>query len=286
MSKLFDSIPEDLLYNEDATDGLNLCGNSNRPLVDFALVDKRCVTSTLLSLLLRYSPDQIRCHLFTMSSSSELLRCIRAVDLHCKGRDTMESLLAAKTEGEHFFMQISSITKVSTIHGLVQGLRNFYNETVVPTVATMTTLSERRTMSARGNVKNTTYEEVEQSLYMQLGMSSASMRREVLFIELDDIPFGAIDTKSMKRVLDVLYHLREYAGINVILITSLGSHLVGLGMWSRIKQVIDVTDKKDYVQVTDGSRIYKYYLPYAEHDDIIACYVANNTLCSKYFVRE
>lgn len=267
MSKLFNSIPNNLLYSSYAAKGLNLCGKYNRLLTKFALVDSRCVTSTLLSLMLRYSPNEVRVHLFTMNSSSELLRCVRDVHDHHKDRSTVETLNAFKYEGDHYFCQISSITKVCSLTGLIQGLHNYYVETVVPTVSTMTTLKER-------------------SVTRTFEMPGVSTTREVVFIELDDVPFETEDTNPLKRIINVMYHLREYAGLNIIFVTSTEKHLFNLDVWPFIEQVISPYDNAGYVELVVDSEHLKYHLPFAEREDIIACYEANTVLCSKYHKRE
>ena len=129
MGLFLDSIKPEALYSGDTSDGVKLYDSISGPIRGFAAIDESCFSG---SLLLHYSPDQIRVHMLALSTTSVVFEPLNVIREYCKGRDAVDVIVASGNEGDYGFIQIESATATITLSNMVERLRNIYTDIVCP----------------------------------------------------------------------------------------------------------------------------------------------------------
>ena len=266
MDNFLTAIGSDNFYKGDASEHINLIGNGEHTTA-FAVVDEESITQVMLSMIMRYSPDQIRMHLFSLNQKTNLLKAADVATSLRKDMNEVDILVASGEEGDHGFIQIESISVLTNTLNLVARLREFYTCVLLPACSPAKPLVKQRVDAIRKHTAAATWSEVQKDIAFVLDNMDITGYRELMFICLD-----GVDTEDEELIdlLRIIYAIREYAGCNVIFVTS-----DEIAADSALFELIDTSIHNDEIT-----------LPVASDSTIIACLEKNKELCAEMCTSE
>lgn len=289
MGRFLDSIKPEALYSGDASDGVKLYDSISGPIRGFAAIDESCFSGSLLSLLLHYSPDQIRVHMLALSTTSVVFEPLNVIREYCKGRDAVDVIVASGNEGDYGFIQIESATATITLSNMSERLRNIYTDVVCLACATATTLTERRKRVIDKHPTATTWEDVQRDANAVFEISTNLYYRDLVFIDLRGIAlqhYSESEFPEFLALIDILYKLKEYSGCTVIFITNKKNYLEDSELWKYVEYIVTPTEEADKICIGKNKAYVTVEQPVVSEEDIIECFKKDSELCEKFCTSE
>lgn len=260
MRDFLNALGEENFYKGDASEYIDLLGHGTKT-TGFAVVEEDVILPVLLSIVMRYSPDEIRIHLLSIDSTTNLFAPVNTSAKRRKDMDKVDALIASGNEGDYGFIQIQSASIVSSTEYLVCKLRKLYKEYLLPACTPGMTLVRRRIDAIRKHPAATTWREVQSDMNYVFEELDVSAYRELIFINLNSVD---IENPDFLDLMKIIYMIREFAGCNVIFVTDSGVNTNSI-LYSFLDTHVRGDMSKEPVEL---------------EADIVECMEKNSELCS------